>query len=862
MRTTIFFGLVFLFSFMIGAQNGINYKAQIKDGSGTVLTSQNVTVQFSILKGAGQATIYTESHNPNTDSNGLVILNIGEGTSSFGDFATIDWGSDAHYLNVQIDTGSGLTEMGTTEFKAVPYALNVSGLQSLDEGNGTGWRLVGTDPENYGPIGEFARDLSISDESSTTNGATGLHALSLGRNTTASGSFSSALGAYTTASGDHSLAMGIFSTASGNRSFAGGNNTLASGSMSTAMGFSSNSQSYVSFVIGQNNIGGGTADAWIESDPLFEIGNGTDQFNRNNALTVLKNGTITAPSFDIGEVSDAKALITKEYAEANFQNTGLEKITDGQIGWRLAGSDLNNFASLGASAVDLSKSFAASNVYGASGGHAFASGQNVTASGNYSTAMGFGSTAAAEHSIALGNTASTAIGASNSVAIGYLADAQGVNSISLGFGGTASGALSATLGGSGNLASGSSATALGYQNISDDQYATVVGYRNDNTATNSSLFQVGNGSATVRSNAFTVLMDGKIIAPSLDIGEIVDSKALITKEYAEANFQNTGLEKITDGQIGWRLAGSDLNNFGSIGASAVDLSKSFAASNVYGASGGHAFASGQNVTASGNYSTAMGLGSTAAAEHSIAIGRNASTSSTASNALAIGYLSSAEGVNSISLGFGGTASGALSATLGGSGNVASGSTATAIGYQNISDDQYSTVVGYKNDNTATNSSLFQVGNGSSTTRSNAFTVFSNGNAQLSGTLTQNSDRRLKDNIRSLDYGLKEILKLESVSYIWKRNPENGKSFGLIAQDVKKVLPEIVSTSEDEQQTLSISYTELIPILINAIKEQQAIIDNQNLKISNLEASNDELQSLASTVEALKIKVNNLLDDQY
>ena len=106
------------------AQQGINYKALIKDGSGNVLANQSVTVLFSILKGLSQTIIYQESHTPITDTNGIVILNIGEGTPISGNYTTIDWGADQHFLNVQIDTsgGSTFTDMGTTEFMAVPYA--------------------------------------------------------------------------------------------------------------------------------------------------------------------------------------------------------------------------------------------------------------------------------------------------------------------------------------------------------------------------------------------------------------------------------------------------------------------------------------------------------------------------------------------------------------------------------------------------------------------------------------------------------------------------------------------------------------------------------------------------------------------
>jgi hypothetical protein len=106
------------------AQNGINYKAVIKDNLGNVVANQSIDVQFIIYEGAALTNnVYQESHTLNSDSNGIIITNIGEGTTS-DVFNDINWGSDEHWLNVQVDTGSGLVDLGTTEFMAVPYALS------------------------------------------------------------------------------------------------------------------------------------------------------------------------------------------------------------------------------------------------------------------------------------------------------------------------------------------------------------------------------------------------------------------------------------------------------------------------------------------------------------------------------------------------------------------------------------------------------------------------------------------------------------------------------------------------------------------------------------------------------------------
>ncbi|MBF8150864.1 hypothetical protein ITJ86_13205 [Winogradskyella sp. F6397] len=116
--------LLILFLTTLGfAQNGINYKAVIKDNIGNVVANDLVVVQFSILQGAAQTNVFTETHSPSTDENGIITVNIGEGTPVSGTFASIDWASEDHYLNVQINVGDGLTDMGTTQFKTVPYAI-------------------------------------------------------------------------------------------------------------------------------------------------------------------------------------------------------------------------------------------------------------------------------------------------------------------------------------------------------------------------------------------------------------------------------------------------------------------------------------------------------------------------------------------------------------------------------------------------------------------------------------------------------------------------------------------------------------------------------------------------------------------
>lgn len=99
-----------------------------------------------------------------------------------------------------------------------------------------------------------------------------------------------------------------------------------------------------------------------------------------------------------------------------------------------------------------------------------------------------------------------------------------------------------------------------------------------------------------------------------------------------------------------------------------------------------------------------------------------------------------------------------------------------------------------------------------------------------------SDRRQKTNIEELHYGLGEVMQLKPVSFNWKKGNDD-KKLGLIAQDIQNVIPEVVSVGDDEDKTLGVYYSDLIPVLINAIQEQQEQIQNLEDRISKYEAMN-------------------------
>ncbi|MDD5674903.1 MAG: tail fiber domain-containing protein [Chitinivibrionales bacterium] len=104
--------------------------------------------------------------------------------------------------------------------------------------------------------------------------------------------------------------------------------------------------------------------------------------------------------------------------------------------------------------------------------------------------------------------------------------------------------------------------------------------------------------------------------------------------------------------------------------------------------------------------------------------------------------------------------------------------------------------------------------------------------QINGVIVSPSDRRYKTNITPIDSSLSKVSKLQGVYYDWdrtkwpKKNFPEGKQVGLIAQDVEKVIPEVVNTDKDGYKSLS--YDKLTAVLIEAVKTLKA--ENDSLKL--------------------------------
>ncbi len=353
-------------------------------------------------------------------------------------------------------------------------------------------------------------------QATTASGSYG--ATALGQGTKASGDFgataigdgsiasgyagATALGEYTTANGSYgATALGDYATASGNSSFAANKFTTANSLAET--------------VIGQYNDTTTTPNktSWVTTDRLFEIGNGTANNARHNAITVLKNGNT-----GIGTTTPLARLHVAD-SSVVFTATGIVPGLAGAVPVSGAGRRMMWYADKAA--------FRAGYVDGTQ--------WNKDSIGIYSFAAGICTKAKGTGgATALGNSTS-ASGVGGATALGYMATASGsYGAIAAGYMSTASGAYASTAfgentianGGDGSTALGAYTTASGRASLSANlrtvanSYAEAVfGIFNDTATTPNKtswvstdrLFEIGNGTTfNARSNALTILKNGKI----------------------------------------------------------------------------------------------------------------------------------------------------------------------------------------------------------------------------------------------------------------------------------------------------------------------------------------------------------------
>lgn len=165
-------------------------------------------------------------------------------------------------------------------FSIVEIGAYPSELEKVQDDLKTGWRLLGADADNYGPIGQDAVDLSFSLDPSITQGATGDNAVAINSHTTAEGNFSFASGYYTTAINDWQTVQGKW------------------------------------------NVG-------TSINTIHETGIGTSAIDLKNAFEIYTDGKLIAPELTLALIDTDRSLTTKEYVDQKVVgDIGVLRFTD------------------------------------------------------------------------------------------------------------------------------------------------------------------------------------------------------------------------------------------------------------------------------------------------------------------------------------------------------------------------------------------------------------------------------------------------------------------------------------------------------------------------------------------------------
>ncbi|MCE7060087.1 tail fiber domain-containing protein [Dyadobacter sp. CY343] len=251
--------LAYLLSFNVQAQapNQFSFQGVARDAAGKVIANGSVSLITKINSTPNPDVVYEQVHEATTNSVGVFTIKIGNPLS--GDFAAIDWSQGPYFLSINIDPSGGnnpadYIDLGTTQILSVPYALLANKLPDLDPINQKGVFGLGQ------PITAFSDGPNLiwypkKDAFKVGTGVGGEISL-----------------------GEHSVALGNSSTARAKKAIAIGVNAFANVEGGTVLGRYNN--------VPEVNFEG------HQDDRLLQIGNGTADDKRSNALTMMGDGKI------------------------------------------------------------------------------------------------------------------------------------------------------------------------------------------------------------------------------------------------------------------------------------------------------------------------------------------------------------------------------------------------------------------------------------------------------------------------------------------------------------------------------------------------------------------------------------------
>jgi hypothetical protein len=146
----------------------------------------------------------------------------------------------------------------------------------------------------------------------------------------------------------------------------------------------------------------------------------------------------------------------------------------------------------------------------------------------------------------------------------------------------------------------------------------------------------------------------------------------------------------------------------------------------------------------------------------------------------------------------------------------------------------------------------------SSATSSAYSLYVSGSIYATSNIVAYSDRRKKENIETIDNALSKILQMRGVSYnrIYEEHIKDswtGKTeIGLIAQEVMEILPEVVTHAEDVDE-YGINYGNVVGLLVEGIKDQAKIVEEQKEIINNQQKDIDKLKEMVYNIQQMMEK---------
>lgn len=468
-----------------------------------------------------------------------------------------------------------------------------------------------------------------------------------------------------------------------------------------------------------------------------------------------------------------------------------------------------------------------------------------------------------EGAASIGSSLNSATG-NQSVALVHNAQATGEYSVAVGYNVTASSSKSIAIG-HGATASGSSAVAVGYNTTASGVYSTAMGHSMESQGMYSFGIGLDATQYTIASPNIMAITGGKVgigtVAPNAQLTVVppVGGGAATIGAFDKA----TGNYSVAIGLF-TTASGHQSTSMGSGTTASGNNSVAMGSGTV--ASGNQAVAMGEGTKAIGINATAMGEKTTASGWYSTAIGNL--TTASGNGSTAIGFSSQAEGMTSVAIGsymkvtgdnsLGinlSTTNAVLSqkntmAIMGG--NVGIGTTSPSYlfdvaGPVNINKGKPGTSALYVNGKQAiwSDDTYFSWGYDGTWNRfadpvaigspdANGYKLRVHGTAAGNAAWVSLSDQRLKKGISTIENALDTVEKLRGVRFEWKDNKDypSGKQIGFIAQEVKDVVPEVVTQGSDGYYSMSAG--QLTAVLTEAVKELKSEVDRLNKRIEELE----------------------------